>query len=92
MQPLSHLWYTVDDLIVKMVSPSSVRTDRVVKFTAYENAGVPEYWIANPRTHTVEVYTLSNGEYALLGEYTGDERLQSLVLAGIDTITSTLFG
>lgn len=80
------------DLILEVVSPSSVRTDRVVKFTAYENAGVPEYWIANPHTRTVEVYTLSNGEYALLGEYTGDGRMQSLVLAGIDIVTSTLFG
>jgi Uma2 family endonuclease len=80
------------ELIVEVVSPSSIRTDRVVKFTAYESAGVLEYWIANPTTRTVEVYTLSNGEYALLGEYTGDERLQSLVLAGIDMITSTLFG
>ncbi|RIK44752.1 MAG: Uma2 family endonuclease [Chloroflexi bacterium] len=80
------------DLIVEIVSLSSVRTDRVVKFTAYENAGVPEYWIANPHTRTVEVYTLSNGEYALLGEYTGDEHLQSLLLAGIDIVTSTLFG
>lgn len=79
------------DLIVEVVSPSSARTDRVIKFTAYELAGVPEYWIANPHARTVEVYTLSNNEYALLGEFAGDELIQSAVLEGIDIITSSLF-
>lgn len=79
------------DLIIEVISPSSVRMDRVVKFTAYEAAGVPEYWIANLHTHTIEVYTLSHGEYALLGEYTNGETVQSAVLAGINIVASTVF-
>ena len=79
------------DLIVEVISPSSVRTDRVIKFTAYELAGVSEYWLVNPHTRTVEVYTWSNGEYALLGEFANDERIQSSVLAGIEVMTSILF-
>ncbi|MCB0060795.1 MAG: Uma2 family endonuclease [Caldilineaceae bacterium] len=79
------------DLVVEVISPSSVRMDRVVKFTAYEAAGVPEYWIINPHTRTIEVFTLSSGEYALLGEYTGDEVVQSAVLAGIELVASALF-
>lgn len=80
------------DLVVEVISPSSVRTDRVVKFTAYEAAGIPEYWIANPHTRTLEVYTLSNAEYALLGEFTGEDKISSGVLVGIDVAVSTLFG
>lgn len=79
------------DLIVEVISPSSVRTDRVIKFTAYERVGVPEYWLANPHTRTVEVYTLSQGEYALLGEFAGDELLQSVIFTGISLVTSSLF-
>ncbi|MFN8491050.1 MAG: Uma2 family endonuclease [Caldilineaceae bacterium] len=79
------------DLIVEVISPSSVRTDRVIKFTAYERVGVPEYWLANPHTRTVEVYTLAQGEYALLGEFARDELIQSVVLEGINLVTSTLF-
>lgn len=79
------------DLIVEVISPASMRMDRVVKFTAYETAGVAEYWIANPHTHTVEVYILENGEYALLGEFTGEEPIQSNVLAGIEIVAGTLF-
>jgi Uma2 family endonuclease len=80
------------DLVVEVTSPGSVRRDKVVKFTAYEQAGVAEYWIVNPHTKTVEVYTLSGGEYALWGEYTGDEVITSAVLAGLEIVNSTLFG
>ncbi len=79
------------DLVVEVISPSSTRMDRVTKFTAYEAAGVPEYWIVNPHARTIEIFTLSNGEYALLGEYTDDETVQSAVLAGINLVASTVF-
>ena len=79
------------DLIVEVISPSSIRLDRHVKFDIYERSGVAEYWLADPKARLVEVYTLSNGEYALLGQYTGDEMIQSKVLAGLQIKTSTLF-
>ena len=80
------------DLIVEVLSPSSVRLDRHIKFDAYERAGVAEYWIVNPRTRSVEIYTLSAGEYALLGEFVGDETLTSKVLPGLSIVVSSLFG
>jgi Uma2 family endonuclease len=52
---------------------------------------VPEYWIANPKTRSIEVYILSGGEYALLGEFTAYETLASEVLAGITMVTGSLF-
>ncbi len=79
------------DLIVEVISPSSIRTDRHIKFDVYEQNGVAEYWIVNPKTRSVELYTLSSGEYALVGEYTGDELIKSKHLAGLEIITSTLF-
>jgi len=79
------------DLIVEVISPSSIRLDRHIKFDVYERSGVPEYWLADPKARLVEVYTLSNGEYALLGQYTNDEVIESKVLAGLQIKTSTLF-
>ncbi len=79
------------DLVVEVISPSSTRMDRVTKFTTYESAGVPEYWIVNPHARTIEVFTLSHGEYALLGEYTDDETVESAVLEGINLVASTVF-
>lgn len=39
------------DLIVEVVSPASVTLDRVTKFREYEQAGVGEYWIIDPRPY-----------------------------------------
>jgi Uma2 family endonuclease len=37
------------DLIVEIISPHSVTEDRVRKFNQYEQAGVREYWLIDPR-------------------------------------------
>ena len=48
------------DLVVEIVSPSSVREDKVCKFDEYEQAGVMEYWIIDPRRRleTAEFFQL----------------------------------
>lgn len=79
------------DLIVEVISPSSIRTDRHIKFDTYERHGVAEYWLVDPKARVVEVHTLSHGEYALLGQYTGDEVITSQVLSGLAIVTSLIF-
>jgi Uma2 family endonuclease len=81
----------IPDLIVDVISPSSVRTDRVIKFHAYEDACVPEYWIVNPKLRVVEVYIFSNGEYIQLDEFSDDDEIKSVVLEGLTIVNSTLF-
>ncbi len=39
------------DLVVEVISPGSLTIDRVDKFREYEQAGVREYWIIDPRPH-----------------------------------------
>jgi len=79
------------DLVVEVISPSSVKTDRYDKFNAYEQYGVMEYWLVDPKGQTIEVYILSGGEYALLGQFAGEEVVESQVLAGIGVVTQDLF-
>ncbi|GAB4582147.1 MAG: Uma2 family endonuclease [Anaerolineales bacterium] len=79
------------DLIVEVLSPSTRRTDQVVKFSAYEQAGVPEYWIVDPKTRSVQVFVLSGREDGLLGEFVGEDVVQSSVLAGLQIAARTLF-
>ena len=56
----------VPDLVVEIISPSSVKRDRFQKRTIYERFSVPEYWIADPQNQEIEVYTLSAaGRYEL---------------------------
>ena len=49
------------DLVIEILSPSSLRHDRFVKLALYQRAGVRDYWIVEPETQTVQVYTLESG-------------------------------
>ncbi len=44
------------DLVVEILSPSTMTRDRGVKKAAYERAGVKEYWIVSPEGKSIEVY------------------------------------
>lgn len=65
-------------LAVEILSDGSRRTDRVMKFSEYAEAGIPAYWIVDldsPVTLSVHVLTKAGG-YQLAGEYTGRVTLE----------------
>jgi Uma2 family endonuclease len=45
------------DLVIEILSPSTAERDRTVKLKLYQRHGVGEYWIVDPETKTVEVWT-----------------------------------
>jgi Uma2 family endonuclease len=51
------------DLVVEILSPTTARYDRVVKFQKYLEAGVREYWMVSPEEKTVQVHILNNDQY-----------------------------
>ncbi len=51
------------DLVVEVVSPSTARKDRLLKRAVYEEAGISQYWIADPAAETVDRYLLIEGRY-----------------------------
>ena len=63
------LLYPVPDFVAEVLSKSSQKTidhDKITKYNDYEQHGVPEYWIVDPHTKTVEQYVLENGQFELL--------------------------
>lgn len=60
------------DWVIEIVSPSSKYMDYVRKLSAYENAGVREYWIVDPGTCNVTVYGL---EAHTVEQYTFDDEI-----------------
>lgn len=71
------------DLAVEVVSPTSETHDRHRKIAAYARAGVPEYWIVDPDSRTVEVLFLESGEYHSQGVYRGKATLPSQIVPGL---------
>ncbi|MGQ0575256.1 MAG: Uma2 family endonuclease [Pseudonocardia sp.] len=63
-------------LAVEILSDGTRRVDRVLKFSEYAEAGIPQYWIVDvdPPT-TVLAYVLVDGFYELSGELTGPATL-----------------
>lgn len=53
------------DLIIEVLSPSTVKLDRGRKMDLYARSGVVEYWIVDPDNRSVEVYRLEGGAYRL---------------------------
>ncbi|MEO8427271.1 MAG: Uma2 family endonuclease [Verrucomicrobiota bacterium] len=72
------------DLLVELVSPSSVRRDRYDKKELYARFGVKEYWIGDPANKALEVLTLKEGRYELRCCAEEKGKLASLVLAGLE--------
>lgn len=68
------------DLVVEVASPGTAGYDRREKQDAYARAGVPEYWIVDPATHTIEVLLLHLGAYRSLGVFQGQATLPSRVI------------
>jgi Uma2 family endonuclease len=60
------------DLAVEVVSQSSKRYDRMTKLGWYASIGVPEYWIVDPETRTLERLLLRGGRY-LIAEVLSDD-------------------
>ena len=72
------------DLLVELVSPSSVRRDRYDKKELYARFGVKEYWIGDPANKSLEILTLEQGRYELHCAAETQGRLTSLVLVGLE--------
>ncbi|NBK18457.1 Uma2 family endonuclease [Anaerotruncus sp. 1XD42-93] len=58
------------DLVVEVISPSTVNRDRGYKKDQYAKCGVQEYWIANPVDRSIEIYLFKNNELGFDRVYT----------------------
>ena len=57
------------DLVVEITSDSTMKKDYNEKFNVYEENGVREYWIVNPDSQSMEVFTLRNEIFESAGIY-----------------------
>jgi Uma2 family endonuclease len=60
-------------LAVEVLSPSTRRKDRVLKFSKYADCDVASYWIVDPDGPRIEAYDLVDGAYQDAGRAVGNE-------------------
>lgn len=80
------------DLVIEILSPATARYDKLVKFNLYQKAGVKEYWLVDPRTQTVCVYTLEDGAYHAATVYSRDLSVPIGILDNCNINLSAIFG
>ena len=79
------------DLVVEIISPGSVVRDRVQKKEIYEKAGIPEYWIVDPKYALVEVYQHTASGYTLFHDVEGEGVVKSRVIKGLKIDVTDIF-
>ncbi len=80
------------DLVVEVISPSNTRQHVEEKLADYRSIGVPECWLADFPTRTVEVLRLTAEAAVTVATYGMGDTLQSEVLPGFALPIADIFG
>lgn len=80
------------DLIVEVMSPTTAKMDKLIKFNKYETAGVKEYWIVDPNAKLVDVFVLQkNKRYGRPETYAEDNKIEVSIFPGFTIDLSIVF-
>jgi Uma2 family endonuclease len=81
------------DLVMEIVSPSSISMDYIKKLYLYEKYSVREYWIIHPIDKIIMVYKLvENGKYARPEVYQIDELIRIGLFEDLTIFLADVFG
>ena len=79
------------DLVVEVVSPDRPIRDIVEKRLDYAEAGIPEYWIVDPRREAVTVLSLGADGYVEHGVFGRGDAATSALLEGFAADVGAVF-
>jgi Uma2 family endonuclease len=79
------------DLVVEILSPSSIRRDRQDKLEQYARFGVKEYWIVDPANRSLEILALRDKQFTVYSIAAETGSAESKVLAGLSVDVAQLF-
>lgn len=72
------------DWLCEIISPSSVRHDRIVKMRRYAREGVAWVWLVDPLARTLESLHLEGDRWTVVSSHGGDELAQVEPFAGVE--------
>ena len=81
------------EIVVEVLSPGPANElrDRRLKHDLYERRGVLEYWIADWRQHTIEIYGRDSSGLTLSATLGDNDTLTSPLLPGFSVAVSSLW-
>jgi Uma2 family endonuclease len=79
------------DLVVEILSPSSRRSDVLLKSRTYASFGVHSYWIADPDIDRLELFTLDNAGYMLQQQANAPDIVEPKDFSGLRVDLSDVF-
>lgn len=79
------------DLVLEVVSPDDPARDLVEKRLDYAEAGIPEYWIVDPRNETVTVLVLTGDAYVEYASCKRGDNAASALLQGFAVDVAEVF-
>lgn len=82
--------FPIPDFVVEVLSESTEKRDRGVKFEDFEANGVEEYWLVDAEEETLEQYLLDNGQYKLALK-SGSGKVASSVIKGFSADIEAFF-
>ncbi|WP_099159981.1 Uma2 family endonuclease [Virgibacillus ndiopensis] len=65
------------NLVVEILSSSSLKRDKIDKLKTYARYRIPEYWIVEPTSGILEEYIIQDEQYELFNIFQGDEIVHS---------------
>jgi Uma2 family endonuclease len=65
-------------LVVEVLSPSTARIDRMLKFSRYAEGGIGQYWIVDPAVPSIQIYSLRGETYELIAEGVDAEQVSGV--------------
>jgi Uma2 family endonuclease len=80
------------DLIIEILSPGNSRTEMKDKFELYQEAGVLEYWIANPTEKMIQVFQINEqGRFIGLPPVVEGDLLTTPVIPNLEVNVTEVF-
>jgi Uma2 family endonuclease len=73
-----HNWISaVADWVCEVLSPGTLRKDKVIKMPIYGQHGVPYLWLIDPLARTLDVFQLESGKWVVAGCFADDDKVRA---------------
>ena len=81
----------VPNLVIEVLSPSTMSNDFIKKMDLYMRFGVKEYWIVSPRNKEIQIFVLQDNLYSEMISFKENDILQSVIFQDLKINLKDIF-